>query len=195
MADEQILLDEEQEEGLDFAEAIRRAESGQFEHTLFEMYEDMIQQGIKGLQGPLNLPTANSILRSWPMIKFSELRLYLKRRETRLQEAYQTLQDIYDGKKEQIFLENVDDWEVHKDLYIDLIVEWTKLTNEWAEQWMTMSDNRSKVVEMAVLMDLQAVILGEEGFVTQMRNLYGFNITEDEGAEITRRLVDEVSDE
>jgi len=195
MADETIVLDEEQEEGLDFAEAIRRAEAGQFEHTLFEMYEDMIQQGMKGLQGPVNLPTANSILRSWPMIKFSELKLYLRRREIRLAETYDTLQELYDGKKEKIFLENVDDWEEHKQLYIDLIVAWTQLTNDWAEEWMNLPDNRLKVVEMAVLMDLQAVILGEEGFVTQMRNLYGFNITDEEGAEITRRLVEEVSDE
>jgi hypothetical protein len=192
MADDIVI--EDLKEGLNFEEAVRKAASGQFEHTLFEMWEQAIQTGIRGLQSPLNLPTANSILRSWPMLKFKDIKTYLHRREVRMAETLDVLQGVYGDNKERIFTENVDDWAVHKDLYIDTIVVWTELTNTWAEEWMEMEESPDKIVEMAVIIDMQSLLMEGEGFISQMRDLHGFNITEEEGENITKRLIG-VSDE
>ena len=192
MADDIVI--EDLDEGLNFEEAVRKAESGQFENTLFQMWEAALEQGIHALHSPLNLPTANSILRSWPMLGFDDLRAYLDRRATRMQEVYDRLQTVYNDDKERIFAENADDWELHKEEYISTIVAWTQLTNEWAEEWMEMEDSPAKLVEMTVLMDLQALLMESECFISQMRDLHGFLITDEEGEQITKRLIG-VSDE
>jgi len=128
------------------------------------------------------------------MLGFDDLRAYLDRRATRMQEVYDRLQTVYNDDKERIFAENADDWELHKEEYISTIVAWTQLTNEWAEEWMEMEDSPAKLVEMTVLMDLQALLMESEGFISQMRDLHGFLITDEEGEQITKRLIG-VSDE
>ena len=194
--DEQIIEDEPLGADSDFEEAVRNASLGQFEHTLFEMWEDMLTQGIRGTESRININTANSILRSWPWIKMRELPQYLATRGRLLQEALDTLQTVYGDDKETIFRENVEDWQLHRELYIETIIVWTRLTNYWAEEWQDIPLGKpDKGTSLAAVMDITSQIMSENGYIAQMQNLYEFSISNDEGEEITRRILEEVSDE
>ena len=194
--DEQIIEDEPLGADSEFEEAVRNATLGQFEHTLFEMWEDMLTQGVRGTESRININTANSILRSWPWIKMRELPQYLATRGRLLQEALDVLQTVYGDDKETIFRENVEDWQLHRELYIDTIIVWTRLTNYWAEEWQDIPLGKpDKGTALAAIMDITAQIMGENGYIAQMQNLYEFHISNDEGEEITRRILNEVSDE
>ena len=195
MADE-IIEETTEEAELSFEDAMRTAESGQYEHTLFQMWESMLDEGVMMTENGVSIPAADSILRSWPWLKYEELDTYMDNRRLLLLETKEALQSCYPKPTELLFQENVDDWTVHKDAYLDVIVAWTHLTNRWAEDWAEIPIIVPlKGIQHAVIADTTALILGRDGFIEQMRNLHGFDITDEEGAELTKRLVGEVSDE
>ena len=184
---------EDLQDSPEFQDAVRNAQLGQYEHTLLEIWTDILDGAIEQVSGPLTIALADGLLRQWPWLSYADLPGYLSTRKTLLQEALNTLVKQFPKPVEVLFQENVDDWEIHKDTYVDVIVEWTRLSNSWSAQWeaLALQDPKKGLMHAAVADATSLLINPSTGLVEQLRNLAGFLITEEESGEIQARLIGE----
>lgn len=198
--DEQLPFDpgaipEELLENEEFMAAARKAQSGQYDHTFFEIFEDQLESSLAATQGDLTIEVADSILKAWPWIRYVDLELYLGYRSRMLSEAIIALQENFPKPRELLFLENAKDWESHRDAYIEIMVAWSVLNNKWYQEWKTLKFNdRKKAILHCVIADLTYIILGPDGMVEKFRYLADFEITPEEAEDIQARIK-ELSDE
>lgn len=185
--EEEITADDDFPNSPEFQEAVRRAQSGQYEHTLFEMWDEVLDKAIaQATPDRVTIPLADGLMRQWPWLDFKHLPGYLKERKALLEEAQEVLRGCFPKPAELLFLENEDDWTRHKDAYMAVIVEWTKLCNVWSDRWeQTALTHHSKGYLMAATADATSLVLNPtHGLIENMRNLAGFEITDEEGAQI-----------
>ena len=180
----------------DFQDAVRKAQAGEYDHTLFEMWEDMIDKSVEATFGLLTIPVADSIMRQWPWLNYADIEGYLLSRRRRLIETKESLQEAYPKPQELLFQENENDWEIHKESYIDVIFNWTVLTNSWAAEWAEMPiSDPAKAIEHAAISDVSMLITGPDGYITQMQHLANFEVTNEEGEALNARIAEAVADE
>jgi len=174
----------------EFKDAVRRAQEGQFDHTLFEMWADMLAEAIHQTEQGISMPLADGLLRQWPWLRYLDLPEYVAYRRTYLQKAKQVLEAAYPKPAELLFLENEDDFELHKEGYIDVIVGWTRLSNELTAMWDTVPlKDRKKGVIHAAVADVSAFLINpNNGLVEYIKNLAHFEMTEEEGAAMIARI-------
>ena len=185
-----IEVDDDIQNTPEFQEAVRKAQLGQYEHTLFEMWEDILHEAKLQASGAVSIPLANGILRQWPWLSFKHLPDYFRERLRMLDEALEVLQTCYPKPKELLFQENVGDWEAHKDAYIDAIAAWTQLSNHWSDQWEEIPMNRpDKAYKHAAVADMVSLLVNPStGLVEQLRNLADFQITSEESEALQKRI-------
>lgn len=188
--DPDIELDDGLQENPQLREAIRNAQLGQYEHTLFEMWEDILDEAIRQVSNGVSIPLADGLLRQWPWLRYKDLPQYLTERRKLLEEAKTLLQQCYPKPAELLFQENNGDWEEHKDAYIDVIVAWTRASNAWAEQWDLIPLSRpDKGIMHAVIADMTTLLIHpSKGLAEQMQNLAGFDITESDSEALSNRI-------
>lgn len=198
--DEIIELDEYEErdefpEG--WAEQVQNAQQGQFELTLFEAWENVLENAILQSEENLTIMTADGIMRQWPWLAYHDLPSYLTLRVSQLKRALVALQECYPKPPELLFQENVDDFTEHKEAYIEVIVAWTNLCNKFADEWKaTPITSKMKGVIHAVTADTTALLIHpHNGLVENLSQLAGFNITEEENEAMLARLVPGETDE
>lgn len=174
----------------EFRDAVRKAQLGQYDSTLFEMWEDILEEAKRQVAGNVSIPLANGLLRQWPWLSFKHLPDYFKARHQMLEEALDVLKSCYPKPQELLYQENEDDWNLHKDAYIDVIVEWTKLSNFWSDSWEEIPMNRpDKAYKHAAVADMVALLVNpSSGLVEQMSNLANFQITEEESEVLQKRI-------
>lgn len=177
----------------EFQEAVRNAQLGQYEHTIFEIWADILDAAIEQVSGPVTIALADGLLRQWPWLSYADLPGYLTARKKLVQQALDTLIAQFPKPGELLFQENVDDWEIHKDAYIDVIVAWTRLSNVWSTEWeSTALQDPSKGLMHAAVADATSLLINPStGLVEQLRNLAGFLITEEESESIRTRILGE----
>ena len=187
---EDIELEDDIQDSPDFREAVRKAQLGQYDSTLFEMWEDILFEAKRQVSGAVSIPLANGILRQWPWLSFKHLPDYFKARLGMLDEALEILYSCYPKPKELLYQENVDDWNLHKEEYIDVIVAWTQLSNNWSDIWEEIPMNRpDKAYKHAAVADMVSLLVNPStGLIEQMRNLANFQITEEESEAMQARI-------
>ncbi|QOC56138.1 hypothetical protein SEA_ZHENGYI_46 [Microbacterium phage Zhengyi] len=183
----------------EFLEAVRKGQAGQYDHTMFESWRVVLQQFVSVCDYGITMPLADGILRQWPWLKYADLVPYLAYRKTFLEEAIRVLEAQFPKPEEELFKENVDDFVVHKDAYIDVIVAWTRLSNRWVASWDAVSPQAQskKAVLHAVISDLSALLINpNNGLVENLKNLAGFHetMTEDDGEDLIFRINAEVDE-
>ena len=185
-----IVLDEDIQDSADFREAVRKAQAGQYDHTLFEMWEDVLEEAKRQVSGAVSIPLANGLLRQWPWLTFKHLPDYFKERARMIDEAIEILKSCYPKPEELLYQENENDWLEHKDAYIDVIVAWTQLSNHWSDQWEEVPMSRpDKAYKHAAVADMVALLVNPStGLAEQMRNLADFQITEAESEVLQKRI-------
>ncbi|QNN98096.1 hypothetical protein SEA_FEDE_48 [Microbacterium phage Fede] len=185
-----IEVDDDIQSSPEFMEAVRRAQTGQYEHTMFEMWEDILFEARAQVDGAVSIPLANGLLRQWPWLQFKTLPEYFKRRLQCIDEAIEILHANYPKPAELLYQESAGDWELHKDAYIDVLVAWTQLSNHWSDQWEEIPMTRpDKPIMHAVVSDMTALLINPStGLAEQLRNLADFNITEEESEEMHKRI-------
>ena len=188
--DPSIELEDEFQDSPEFRAALRNAQVGQYEHTLFEMWEDILFEAKRQIDGVVTIPLANGLLRQWPWMSMKDIPKYFKVRTRLLDEALEVLYAQFPKDKTELYTENVDDWPRHRDYYLDVVVEWTKLVNLWSDRWeelpLTHSD---KAIEMAAISDTTALIVNPStGLAEQIQNLAGFTVDEETAAKMEARI-------
>lgn len=191
-----IELEDGMEDSEEFRAALLRGQSGQFENTLLEIWQMMLEKAIAESDGVVTAVMANGILRQWPWLRFPDLQLYLQHRATYLLQALKVLKEAYKKDEEELFAENVDDWLHHKDTYLDVVVGWTHLVNDWSTKWEAIDVKaRNKPSLHAALSDVSAFLIDpRNGMVESMRNLAHFELTEEEGEALGRRITGETDE-
>ena len=177
-------------------EMINKAGSGQFDSTMFEMWDQGLDRAIFQTEQPMSIPLAHSLLKQWTWLRYKDLDQYNKSRLKKLKEAKEVLHACFPKPVELLFQENENDWEIHRDAYIDVIVEWTRLSNKWEAAWGEIPLTRvDKGIEHATVVDITALLINPNfGLVESIRELAGFDITEEDRASIEARI-NGVSDE
>ena len=185
-----IEVDDDIQDSPDFREAVRKATVGEYDHTLFEMWEDVLEEAKRQVSGNVSIPLANGLLRQWPWLTFKHLPDYFKARAKMIDEAIEVLKSCYPKPQELLYQENANDWNLHKDEYIDVIVAWTQLSNHWSDQWEEIPMNRpDKAYMHAAVADMVALLVNPNtGLAEQMRNLANFQITEEESEALQKRI-------
>lgn len=178
-------------------EALRNAQLGQYENTMFKMWDEFLQGAIRQASDPLTIPFADQVLRQWPWFKYYDIPVYLTYRQQFLQEALDVLRGCYPRPMEELNLENVDDWKRHKDEYLNVVVEWTRLSNRWASKWYDTPLNKpAKAILHGVVSDVTALLINpKNGLVENLRNLADFHVSDDEGRILAMRGMMESDDE
>ena len=184
---------EEFQRSPEFVEAVRKGQLGQFDHTMFEAWENVIQGFISVCERGITMPLADGLLRQWSFLRFSDIEGYLVSRQRKLEEALETLRRCYPKPAEDLFKENVEDFRLHKDAYIDVAVAWTRMSNRWVAVWdaIPLKNHGQKAVQMAVVSDLTALFINpERGLVENLRNLADFHdiMTEEDAAKMLDRI-------
>ena len=183
-------LQEQIEADPQFAEAFRNAQAGEYDTTLFEMWETMLDNLIADIQKPMTMVFADAVMRQWPWLTYEGVKLYQDMHYLRLFKIKDTLLACYPKPAKFLFRENVDDWGKHKAAYLDVLVEWTKLTATWSPEWQEIPLDKPllKGAEQASITVATALLLSENGLLESIRNLAGYEITDEEGAELDERI-------
>jgi hypothetical protein len=183
----------------EMAEMVRRAELGIYDTTLLQMWESVIDGTAHACEVGVTIPMADGVLRQWPWLSYMDLPKYLRSRYRKLAEAKTVMRMCYPEDKdiEELFAESEDDWNRHKDIYLDIIVAWQRLGNAWVDQWDKIAlNNKDKGIEHAVVADLNAFLTHpQNGLSEQIRNLANFAITDEEIKSVNERVLAEVDDE
>ncbi|QKY80406.1 hypothetical protein SEA_PABST_48 [Microbacterium phage Pabst] len=183
----------------EFLEAARKAQVGQYDHTMFESWRVVLRQMISVCEAGITMPFADGILRQWPWLRYADLEGYLLSRKRYLEEAIEVLEAQFPKAEEELFQENVDDFVEHKDAYIDVIVAWTRLSNRWTAAWdaIPVKSNSRKALMHAVVADVSALLINpKNGLIENLRNLAGFHdvMTEADGEDLIYRINAEVDE-
>ena len=182
-------------------QAFRNAQTGQYEHTFFEIFEDQLEGSLVATEAELTVEVADSILKAWPWLRYVDLEMYLAYRSRMLRQLLAALAESYSPKdRDKLFKENVDDWKLHRKEYMELMVLWTVINNKWTKEYQGLKFNdRKKAVLHCVIADLTYITLGPEGMLEKFQYIAHFNSEEfavnaDEALKMQERIK-ELSDE
>jgi hypothetical protein len=178
----------------DFQRAMANAQKKQYDHTFFEIFEEQIEGILRATEAPLTVEVADSILRTWPWFKYYDIEPYLVYRVRMLKEVLHELHESFPKPREILFKENIDDWQQHREGYIELMARWTALNNRWAVEWtgLKMGDKKRSILH-AALVDLVYLTLGPEGMIEKFQYLLDFDnpefiVTEKEQEALGERI-------
>ncbi|QQO39337.1 hypothetical protein SEA_CRUNCHYBOI_51 [Microbacterium phage CrunchyBoi] len=177
----------------EFLDAVSKAEKGQYDHTMFESWRVVLRQMISVCEAGITMPFADGLLRQWPWLRYVDLEPYLRYRKTYLQEAISVLEAQFPKPEAELFAENVNDFVVHKDAYLDVIVAWTRLSNRWTDAWdkISVQNQNRKALMHAVTADVSALLINpRSGLIENLRNLAGFHdvMTDADGEDLIFRI-------
>lgn len=179
-----------------FAAAFKRAEEGTFDHTLFEMFEHKLDEGIANMEKKASMNFCDAIMRGFPWLDFAGVDLYRHVHAERLKEIKSVMQALYPKPAKFLFKENVADWEKHKKAYIQLYISWTLMVQDWAVSWAELpADSRFKGAEMASITVATAMVIGKDGMLEDLRGLNGWELTPEDKAVIDEGIAAGLSDE
>lgn len=177
----------------EFQDAVQSAQTGIFEHTLFEIWEHQINELIALNSGKLEIPFVDSVLRQWPWLSYTDVQKYRDYRGELLQEFKDALQSSYPKPQELLFQEAEDDWADHKEAYLEVICQWTALAQNWENNWDVIpASNPAKGILHAAIADMMVLVGGPNALAENLRDLKGFEIQESDGEWIqarTRELI------
>jgi len=178
----------------DFQRAMANAQKKQYDHTFFEIFEDQIEGVLFATKSDLSVEVVDSILRQWPWFKYYDVEPYIIYRVRMLEEALHELRESFPKPREVLFKENIDDWQLHREAYMDLMVRWTALNNRWGIEWgkLRFNDKKRSILHAAVA-DLVYLTLGPEGMIEKFQYLVDFDnpefmVTDKEREEMQVRI-------
>lgn len=187
-------LEEDIQDSEEFKNASRKAHSGQYDVTLFEMWDNILSEAVAQCEAKPDINLTFNLLRQWPFLKHEDIEPYLAQRLEMLLEAIEVLDAQLPMDRDKLFDkdgdENVDDWEKHGEAYWNTVIEWTRLVFGWAEIWKEIPfSDPSKPILQAVTMDLSHMLIDSRaGLVEHISNLAGFEATEEMQAEFKARI-------
>jgi len=174
--------------------AIRNSERRQYDHTFFEIFEDQIMGYLEPTEQPLTIGVAHSIMTSWPWFRYSDIEMYLVYRKRMLKEVLAELEASYPKPREELFKENVDDWQHHREAYLELMARWAALNNKWSDEWAKLKlTDRKKAILHAVVADLAYLTVSDDGMIGKFQYLVDFDnpkyiITAEEAIAMDERI-------
>jgi len=161
-------------------EAIQKAQTGQYETTMFQMWDETLQVAINQAKQPLSVSVALGLLRDYPWLRHKDLPMYLAERVKMLEEALRVLRKCYPKDPIELFAENKDDWKEHEQAYHSVLVGWTRASNRWHRRWEAIPLTRGdKGIIHAVVLDASALIIHPSaGLFTNVREMAGFSFSD-----------------
>lgn len=173
-------------------ETIKNAETKEYGTTLLEQWDKLLQLAIEQTTRPMILNYADAFMRQWPQIDYVRLPEYLTARGDLLKQVHDRLLDAYPKDKDELYLENENDWLEHEDLYLDIYIRWHKLSREWFDWWMKLDFEASeKPIYHAAIADISDLMLNPRtGLLQEMSSLANWEPVSDEKATEMQAIID-----
>lgn len=187
MSDEQPNMDEV------FQEAMANSQTKEYNHTAIETLILTVDDWVEGTDNPITAPLVDYILRSYPFLGVGDIKGVIESRREYLQEVRNSLTEILDAQSkthEEIFAEISDDWNLHKEMYKDLIVKWTVMTTRWSKDWsdlFSLNADSSSLANMVALTEISSMIIGRTGIIEIIRGLSGFDLVQEDYDKLNER--------
>lgn len=174
-------------------EEIRNSQAGIFKRTFLEMWGTSLVNNINASEAPITIELTSAILHNYDWLDHTTVQAYRARRVELMKEALQVLEDIIGDEKarKKLFEEAEGDWEKHRDMYLDIIAGWLRLTVKWTDAWTTraVEEDYLDPVDHAAIIDVSAMLTNPDfGFVESLRNLAGFELSEEDRARLDAAL-------
>ena len=174
-------------------EEIRNSQAGIFKRTFLEMWGTSLVNNINASEAPITIELTSAILHNYDWLDHTTVQAYRARRVELMKEALQVLEDIIGDEKarKKLFEEAEGDWDKHRDMYLDIIAGWLRLTVKWTDAWTTraVEEDYLDPVDHAAIIDVSAMLTNPDfGFVESLRNLAGFELSEEDRARLDAAL-------
>jgi len=164
-------------------------EEGQYIHTFFQIWDNVLEGNIHAAEAPLALDVAASIIDSYPWLNHENVQQYRRERAALLKEAREIIFEILGTKKTKIYKENINDWKLHKDMYIELIARWNLLVSGWGNAWTEQAETAPSATGHAAIGDVAGILLNPEyGFVEGLKTLKGFEFTVEDREALNEKM-------
>ena len=187
-------MDEVLAENPELAAAWGQAQQGQFEHTLLEQWEMVLQKELDNYSQPADIDTHTSFLANWPWLNYHDVEKVRKWLAQFTVDAINALNiSIIDTientpkTKEDVYEAFENDWEENREIYLELIPRWTCITNVWHATWSSARAAEKPILHVAAAVST-ARFFGEKGLVENLRWLKNTTITEEDDKQMKARL-------
>jgi hypothetical protein len=187
----QVEIDPELTDSPELREAIHKAQLGIYEHTMFEMWEEVLNRAIYQANEPMSIPVAHGLIKQYPWLRHKDIPMYLQERVKCIEEAGRVLQSCYPKDRDELFKESGEqDWKEHSEAYREVIIRWTRLTNRWSDRWEQIPLHRGdKGIMHAVIADATSLLVHpKSGLLENIQHLFGFEVTEKQAAADRKRI-------
>lgn len=140
-------------------------------HTLLEIWRDVLSNVEKSAAEKVTPYTANKIVGSWPQLKFQDVPEYHRLYHTYLllyRDALDAIIKAHPGCLSNIGEEGTEEFDpvANRQAYIDIFFEWQMVTIRLEHLWDA-ADENSHVV-LAALADAAALTTGEQGLIQHL---------------------------
>jgi hypothetical protein len=196
MSDAPIAQEEFLNDNPEFADAFAQANTGVYQHTVLQMWEDQLTNEMVGWNEPPTMDTYQSFMENWRWVGYHDVpkirRILSKLTVETLNELEEAIEYATQDSKEtkaEIYADPEHDWVANKDIYFEVIARFTALPNKWGTEWhfAPAKDQPNMHVAIAIIVNR---IIGQQGLAEQMRHLKDFDVSEDEGNALNERVLE-----
>lgn len=151
------------------------------EHTLLKVWQDVLSNGVKLSSDKASMAEAVRLVSMYDFLEFHDVETHRAMFYRFIEDARLIIDNIIEENPDA--LKNVeDDATENRELYLDVILQWSKLFYE-AEQAFD-SDSSNAAAAASSYLDAQAFLLGGKGLIQHLETI-GFEYDE-EDAELIR---------
>lgn len=194
MTDEQKNLEDIMSDPEAWAEAQAKAQEGELSVPLFVMWEMTLERHIIGSSNKAGLFYVQNLLQRWPFLDHELIPLYMEDRAARLKQVLEIIHEVIDDQpkhRDALVLENVNDFQLHRRLYLELLMRFTELQEFWQDDWADiLFDHPLKKAAHASIADMMDLLLGEHGFGVELRALKGYEWQDEDNEWATERIAE-----
>jgi len=175
-------------------QAFEDAQRGVYKNTLLTMWESQLADELVGYNSPAGLDTYDSFLRSWPWLGYDKVQdarenliMLTQISISYFDDAIEEFASEKETTREKLFSDVENDWVNHKELYAELIAQWTALTNSWGYLWTDTRPEDKPAMHVAITIAV-ARLIGPHGLVDQIRNLKDFEWSDEDQEKLSKRI-------
>lgn len=157
-------------------------------HTVLEIWSEILSNLETEEKSRTSPVVATRIVRSWPGMQYRDIPRYWELYYTLMREMRDALMAVI-RSDEDCFSHVEDDAEENRDLYLEVLFQWSDIVGQWEENWDLQSEDA--VAHVAAIADCGAFFIGEQGLAAHLsQEQVGFRYTEEDRVALTQRLTE-----
>ena len=155
-------------------------------HTVLEIWENLLSNIEEARKERVTPVVANRIITNYPKLEFSDIPAYWNEYYDLMTEMRTILRTVI-ASKEDCFKHIEDDATENRELYLELLFQWSDQIARWEETWDCMDPKAA--LKLAAIADVAAVFMGQTGITEALSQpQVGFSFDDDARVALAKRL-------